>query len=264
MKWIDRYNKNLCCLFIVIYFFAGLLTSIWGVYSSDIVYKSVQNVRYAFYWMNPRYAFIQATNNMLFLGGFISCCFGSLLKINNLKNKSIEILIFCNIFNTVACIFSTWLYLLIMHKYKGNTTDFNIFSRSLQSFTGFYLYICFWSFFGHKLRFIIGNKIIAIIIMFSDQILELFVIQKSKLMFLLQFLPTTLSRELVIKQFPFWIEGTWIYKLKVFSYANVTPVLNNHFQPKNLNPIWIYSILIIYMVVVSIISYNKARRIEKQ
>ena len=58
-------------------------------------------------------------------------------------------------------------------------------------------------------------------------------------------MPTTISRELIIKQFPFWIKGTWCYKPGIFSYANVTPVLNNY-APKNFNILYIFCIIYIY------------------
>lgn len=58
-------------------------------------------------------------------------------------------------------------------------------------------------------------------------------------------MPTTILRELITKQFPFWIKGTWCYKLGVFSYVNVTPVLNNY-APKKFNIIYIFCIIYIY------------------
>lgn len=256
-------NKKIYISFFSIYFFAGIFTSIWQLYSSNLIFSYTQNTRYSYFWMDYKFSFIQTPNNMLLFGSFIACCFGSLLKSKRLCKKTIEELLVINLFNLLICVFASSICLFIINKYNATEVDFNIIASSVSAFVSFYLYIVFWSLLAYGFRLTFGKKIVSIILLFLLQMLELFVIPAYGLFDLLKYLPTTLSRELVIQQFPFWIEGTWVNNLKVFSYANVSPTKESILMKENLSLFWIYSFLVIYLILALILPITRKIKARK-
>ncbi len=59
-------------------------------------------------------------------------------------------------------------------------------------------------------------------------------------LFILKYLPVTITRDIVIGNFPFWLETSLSSRLGVNSYANITPPINGFSEMKPIDSIWVY------------------------
>lgn len=253
-------KKNLKKSFIL-YIIAGLLSSIWEFITANMVYKSTGNYLYSYFWLDPNYAFIQFANNMLLIGPFISSIIGINIKIKNLNNILEDIFIL-NIINVIFCSTSTYICFLIFNKYNNQVIHFNLLFKSIQMMVAFYIFINFWTLFGFLINAIFKKGLISSLLILSIQIFEIFIVPQLGIFNILSYMPTTLSREIIIKQFPFWIKGSWCYKLGVFSYANVTPILDNNYNIKSFNIFYVYFILLSYLLILYfILKFMKALKL---
>lgn len=234
-------------VFIYIYLIFSILTSINAITIAHHIEEAYSNLRYAYYWMNYRVAFILFGNNMLVISGIISSFFGAFLPRDKTKRENIEYAMTNNFIYTILASTTTFLILLFFTDRYVFNIDFNLVYRSVFMIIGFYMYIMFWTLFSYGLQLTLSRKFIVIPLLIAEQIFELIYLRRLNIFKFNNLLPTSISRELVIQQFPFWKDTNWSSVKGVFHYGNVPMMHDQFYMPINISPLWVYFILLLYI-----------------
>lgn len=236
-------NRKVFYGYIIASMLLSLITSLWGLKSADMIYELTGDYRYSYYWMDPQLAPIRYVNNMVMISGFSSCALGIYISKKKIT-EFIEYNLKVNMIGIIIGSFLTWLCLFVVQKFNNSNLEFNNLYRTSILLVSYYIFVLYWTAVGYLVKLIMNNKLISLIFLFSIHVFELFFAPYFGIVNILKYFPATLSRELIFKQFPFWIKGTWAEELKVFSYANV----NSIYSTFSASIFYIYGMLFISLM----------------
>jgi hypothetical protein len=234
-------------VFIIIYLIFAILTSVSAITMARNFESVYSNIRYAYYWMNYKVAFISFANNMLVISGIISVIFGSFLPKYKKKRENIEFAIIYNFIYSLLAATTTFLMLFLFTDRYTFSVDFNIIYRSICMIIGFYMYIMFWTLFSYGVRETLRIKFIIAPLLIFEQVFEIIYLVRMNIFKFNSILPTSMSRELVIQQFPFWKSESWASMKGVFHYGNISMMHNQYYVPTNVSSLWVYFVLFLYI-----------------
>ena len=115
-------------------------------------------------------------------------------------------------------------------------------------FIGVLVFLTFWSLFGLGLRLTIGDNLIAALTCTAGQIVEHYYVFRVYPQLEL-FLPFALSREIIIRNFPFWDINSWASIKNTFAFASTTIILDSKLHPIHVSNIWIFAFLVGYLFI---------------
>jgi len=196
-----------------------------------------------YYWLSPEFAVIQAGNLIIAWGGIISGIMGSIIPANMYKKplRTVLYIITCNSTFFITSIIITYIF--------GS-----YYFPSQGEFTTEIAYHSFLMFMGLKIT--INNSIIASILCSFDQIIEHYHIYLLKPQLGL-YLPYSLSREIVTKNFPFWDYSSWASVNNTVAFASTSIIRDSHLQRINVSSLWIFSLLAGYLLLIYLKPYLK-------
>ncbi len=132
----------------------------------------------------------------------------------------------------------------------------DIIIHSIQMFSVTLIYLIFWCGIGLGIKLIFRNNILSLVICFIEQIFERYILQLY-IPQLIMYSPFSLSKEIVIRQFPFWDTSSWASVDNTVAYANMSMIVDKHLKPVFVSYAWIISFLIIYMILIYLIPFIK-------
>lgn len=245
-------NKNKIIIFLSWCIFeAYTLLSLFITKNLSVKIFTNNHLLNAFYWLSPTFSVIQTGNFLVTWGGIISSIIGSILPLGNRTIKThLLFLIKLNFSFIITSIFTTYLFEEI---YFSSVIPFSIqiLYHSFQMFFGTFLFLTYWSFVGFGLKLILNKGLIVAIICFFEQVFEHYFIFIYKPELEL-YLPYALSREIIIRNYPFWDSTSWASVNNTVAYANNSLILNNHFEPLKVSNLWIIAILLGYLIIIFI------------
>ncbi|BCG60668.1 hypothetical protein [Paenibacillus sp. URB8-2] len=212
--------------------YISIIFAILSICMFFLIYKDAkiagrlnENVNYL-YWLSPNLVIIQTVNHMLIFLSILSFVIGIIITDVKIKFRNNLKEIFINSFyNLVIIIFVTFLSELIMGLKVEEYTPFNMFLHSMTMFIFAIFFMNFWALIGYGLKLLLKSQVSALILGITYQIYEYLYLTK---MFphISKFLPLSLSRELVVRQFPYWHpQNTWLSELNSIAYfANATSI----------------------------------------
>lgn len=245
------------------YIIVLLMFLVYAVYCNYLNYKIAYNLYnnnvseyIAFYWLQNKFILIQSANNMVTYGGCIAVILGCIVDDKNYKkNIIVTIILGYLVFILIGLIFG-----LIKNPSLITKESFSIIEKSIKIVLAIVLYLLFWSFLSYRIKQK-SNAIITILALCGEQLFEVYQIFLKNPSKLSVFLPTAVSRELVVKQFPFWIRGSWVYNINTFCYSNSTILIDGNSNYIDLRYWQIILILLTYMVLVNISNlYEQIRK----
>lgn len=218
------------------------------------------------YWLSPGCAIIQTGNLIVPWGGIISSILGSLIPLIYKSRSKVKTIIFILKTNTVFILTSILTTILFELIYFTSIITFssNIAYHSMLMFIGVLVFLTFWSLFGLGLRLTIGDNLITALTCTAEQIVEYFYIFRVKPQLEL-FLPYALSREIVIRNFPFWDINSWASINNTFPFASMTIILDSKLHPIYVSNTWIFAFLTGYIIVLYLkpFKYFILKKIDK-
>lgn len=207
-----------------------------------------------FYWLSPEFCVIQTGNFILLFGGIFACIFGTILpsERNNILLQTFSTmkkLLIGNFIFLVTSILTSFILeeLTIPHVRNINISK-DILFHSLKMFIAVYVFLSFWGMIGYGLKLTFSNIPIALILGTSIQLLEIYVIFFYLKSTFLKFLPTALSRQIVVYQFPFWKLDSWANVKSVIPFASGPIIMDKSLQLVKINYIWIFCFLTWYIL----------------
>ncbi|EMS72845.1 hypothetical protein [Ruminiclostridium cellobioparum] len=209
-----------------------------------------------FYWLSPEFCVIQTGNFILLCGGIFACIFGTILpseKNNFLLQifSTMKKLLIGNFIFWVTSILTSFILEELTISYVRNINiSKDILFHSLKMFIAVYIFLSFWGMIGYGLKLTFSNIPIALILGTSIQLLEIYVIFFYLKSTFLKFLPTALSRQIVVYQFPFWELDSWANVKSVIPFASAPLIMDKSLQLVKINYIWIFCFLIWYLLLV--------------
>lgn len=262
-------RKHYFIIFLFIYLFFVIITYINAFNIASEIQESFPQFSIPYYWLNYKVSFIQFGNNMIIFSGVLSCAFGVFIPIKKRNNKKdIDNIIQWNFLYTLSSAIFSFVVSFIISSFLIKSSEivihFNLFFRSICMLTGYFLYMTFWSLFGYSLKTIFKRRIIIFTSICLVQYIELFLLKDVSFYKLNLFLPTSLSRELVVKQFPFWKEGNWSNIPGVFPLGNVTMMHNEFYELIDIPFIWVLFMLSLFLIIPFFISYKTIKLNIKQ
>ena len=212
------------------------------------------NVNY-FYWFSPNFVVIQTINHLLLPFSILSFLVGNIVTERQSKiMKNIKKSIKSIFFNLLISIITT----LICELFVGmriEKSDFNVILLSLTMFVYAMIFMVFWALLGYGLKLSFNSKFSSLIVGITYQIFEYIHINRFYPQFS-KYLPLALSRELVVNQFPYWLNKSWLPGTNSVAYfANASFI-----RDKSVTIFWVFSFLIFYLLIAFIpafISYVK-------
>lgn len=178
------------------------------------------DLQHSYYWLQPVYCVIQTGNNILSIGGVAAVFMGACIPcIPSFSAKIILPFLVGLEFVFVASV-TTYIYEVATVPIHGEILfTKSIFLHSVSMFSGAYAYLTFWILIGYGVMLTISSRILAILISVGIQFIELHL-----LLFhapqILRYLPTALSRELVVTRFPWYAPGSWAHQEHTLTFAS--------------------------------------------
>jgi hypothetical protein len=254
-----RYYFPMTKLFIFLFALLSFICTLlfWNIANSMVENYRVEEFR-AFYWLSPSYAGIQFGNILLMWGGILSvivgACYPLLSKAEFLFNLKILMRMFTNILArnliyTCTSLFSVFVTELFLSGFRLTNFSLSIFVHSIQMFTGVYVHFLFWIIVGLGLSLTFKRKTLGALIGAIIQLSEVFIIFPFYPT-MEKYLPTAISRLLIVDQFPFWDPNTWAGSIPVTALASTPLTVNEKYQLIKLNNLWILTFLLIYLCIV--------------
>ena len=212
-----------------------------------------------YYWLSPTFAGIQAGNNILLWSGMLSCICSSILSAKHLPRlfslKAFGILLFFSFMNTVICVATTWGYEEIMFT-RNQPLTLELVVHTMHMIAGMFFFITFWSLFGYGLRLTLNSRFIASMAGSMIQLAEIFLIMRTYPKIEI-YLPTALSRQVIVDNFPFWDVHSWAYQPNAFSFASSPMLVDNKYNILHIGWTWVVVFLIWYLLVVYVVPVVK-------
>lgn len=247
--------------YIVLFSFLFFIAIISSVLSArDMAFKVLESSHEkvnVFYWLRPKFCVIQMGNFILLKGGILACLFGVVIVQSEKRNILFNILyilkkllIGISIF-LITSIFTLYFVekLVISADISQQDVNINIVFYSIKMFIAVYVYLLFWAVIGHGIKLTFSNNIpIALLIGVSIQLLEVYGVFYYLHLPILKFLPTALSRQIVVYQFPFWEYGSWANIKSVFCFASTPIIIDKSYQFVKVNYVWIFCLLAWYIL----------------
>jgi hypothetical protein len=206
-----------------------------------------QNV---FYWLNPVLAPIQAGNTVLLLGGIGSGLVGALIpSVTDKPFKNVlRILlpVILSIELVAVSILSNMIYQWAIIGYHPVNIP-NLPIHEFKMFLGMMLYFLFWIYVGQGIR-LTTSPLFSSLVVAGIQVAELFVIYPHNQV-IAQYLPTGLSRELVVSHFQYWQPGSWSFNPNVVHFASTSVLINSNHEFLNPSFSRLYGSLLMYILI---------------
>ncbi|PYG87300.1 hypothetical protein LY28_02205 [Ruminiclostridium sufflavum DSM 19573] len=258
------YYKHYIILFSFL-FFIGMIISV--LLAKETAYKILSS-SYAdinvFYWLNPKFCVIQTGNFILLKGGIFSSIFGIVLPESKQSNILLQILSILKklVMGTGAFLLTSIFTLYFLEKIlipvsPKQNININILIYSVKMFIAVYIFLIFWAIIGHGIKLTFCKIPIALIIGISVQFLEIYGIFYYLHSPFLKYLPTALSRQIVVYQFPCWEYGSWANVKSAFPFASSPIIIDKYYQFVKVSYVWIFCFLTWYVLLVYIKPFLK-------
>ncbi|WP_407311793.1 hypothetical protein [Desulfosporosinus sp. SB140] len=245
------------CLYVTTFILLSGIMFTVNMHAANIVINRGVNAYMAFYWLSPRFFALVGENLMLLISGILSCVGGAVVPINKEGGSALSLVkAICRLvlLNLIALILSLLLLLcmeLIIVSFRGNI-DISIVYHSSEIFLAMMIFLIFWSLIGLGLRITFNSVVLSLAIGICIQLTEVFVIYRYVPQIEI-YLPTALSRNLVVSQFPFWIPGSWANVEGAVIFANSSMLVNKYYQNVALWKYWVPIMLVYYVAIVFIL-----------
>ncbi|MHB8073282.1 hypothetical protein [Desulfosporosinus fructosivorans] len=245
------------CLYITTFILLSGIMFIVTMHSANTVINRGVNANMAFYWLSPHFFAIVGENLMLLISGILSCVGGSVVPISKEGGSAISLvkaiyrLVLLNIIALISSLLLLLCMELIIVPLRGNI-DVSIVFHSSEIFLAMMMFLTFWSLIGLGLRITLNSVALSLAIGICIQLAEVFVIYRYVPQIEI-YLPTALSRNLVVSQFPFWILGSWANVEGAVIFANSPMLVNKYYQNVALGAYWVPIMLAYYVAIVFIL-----------
>ncbi len=247
-------TKNYIFIFLFLFIIAAL-TSAYSAQKTGIEITKNNNIN-VFYWLQPKFCIIQTGNFILLKGGILAFLFGSILPLRESKKvllnfiNILKAILLGNLAFLLTSILSICLFEIIIIPKGVNKYDMNcnILFQSIKMFIAVYIFLSFWAIMGHGLRLTFSSIPITVFIGISIQLIEIYGVFNYFQSPILKFLPTALSRQIVVYQFPFWENGSWANIKSVFCFASTPIIIDKYYHFVKVNYPWISCFLIWYIL----------------
>lgn len=249
--------------FYIIYFLYTLfvLYKIFEVAKNN--YEITSNYIYSFYWLNPVFAFIITPTLLLKYIGYIICVNCVLyLKYTTFTyiSKVIKIGFYVYILTSLTTLISE---LLIVKKSDIVINIFSIIRHCFNSMSSFIIYFIFISLLVLFVKNLTGKIYLSSFIAVLIQLISFKIAYVNKIYYLNMFLPTIISREIIITPFDPHNPLNWAYNNFAFPYANSTLIIDIKKRIIGLELHWVIVIICLYIclfVITNFIIDKKERK----
>lgn len=244
------------CLYIIIFLIFTAITFVVTKHSANVVTSKGVSAYLSLYWLSPRFFALIGENLMLLFGGILSVLGGALVPINVGRDsmsliKTIYQLILLNILTLISSLILLLLLELIYIPLRGNI-DIDLVKHSCEMFLAISMFLIFWSLIGLGLKITFNSALFSFVIGICFQILEIYVNIRYNPQLEI-YLPTALSREIVVTQFPFWIPDSWANVKGVVVYASSSMLVDKYYREVTLGKYWVPIMLSYYLCIVFIL-----------
>jgi|GEM_PF-1763984 len=215
----------------------SIISAIVSYNSANKFFKITSDAKYSYYWLDYRYSAIQTPNNMLLIGAIVLIIIGYILGKSSII--SFDYIPFISISLVTVSIFATGIFYFLIINYRSSIYEW-VYIESIKSVVGYYLFVFFWLGISYILSLKFRSLIIALVLIMLQIVETIYIPFMTSKSFILKYLPVTITRDIVIGNFPFWLETSLSSRLGVNSYANITPPINGFSEMKPIDSIWVY------------------------
>jgi len=223
-----KYSKIIACNLLFVVFSAICFYRTLEI--ADSIFQNTKQFGYAYNWLLPQFSFIQGPNNVLKQCSFV-LILSSITYINpsNSYVLNVKEIIILSLSSAIIVPLTTFALSIARFGFNFINANFNLVFHSFLSILMFFIFSLFWCILTlgimQSINILTRKKIFSymgagLLLLFKGIIFYSRTEVLGKFAFLS---PYVLTKEIVIKQFPYWIENKWVMNSNLgFPYANTS------------------------------------------